>query len=338
MVEVGESSILKTAPPWFRPEYEPSKRRLTWPNGCVGLIYSGDEPDQLRGPQHDTAWVDELAKFKYPKETWDNLEMGLRLGPDPRVLVTSTPRPLPIIRQLLDDPDCADVVGSTYENFQNLSPTFIKRVLKKYEGTRLGLQELHGVLLEDVPGALFRQDMFERTRVREAPSEFVRVGVAVDPSVTANRESNETGIIVGGITEDEHVYIWQDASIKASPKRWAQRAVAAYRLSAADIMVAEVNNGGDMVESTIHTVDSTINVKKIRASRGKYTRAEPVAALYEKGMVHHVGTLSDLETQSCNWVPGEDSPDRMDAMVWLVTELALGPDRTVERTTNPFYG
>ena len=333
MIEVGESSVLRISPPWFMPNYEPSKRRLTWPNGMIATAFSGDEPDQLRGPQHGSAWVDELAKFKYPDETWDNLEFGLRLGDNPQAVITTTPRPIPIIKQMLADDDVVDRVVSTYANIHNLAPSYIKRVIKRYEGTRLGRQELHGELLGDVPGALWTRDILEETRVTRHP-EFVRVVVGVDPHASVG----ETGIVVAGLGADDHGYVLDDLSTGGSPDNWARQAVTGYHKHDADRIAAEANNGGDMVISTILTVDGSVSTKKLWASRGKYTRAEPVAALYEQGRVHHVGMFAALEDEYCTWVPGEDSPNRLDAAVWALTELMLGQDGKAEYLEgNPFY-
>jgi len=228
MVEIGDSAILNIAPPWLMPEYEPSKRRLVWSNGAVAMIYSGDEPGQLRGPQHDSAWVDELAKFKYSQETWDNLEMGLRIGNKPQVVVTTTPRPIPIIRKLIKDKKTFVTRGSTYDNKENLSPSFIKRVLDKYEGTRLGRQELKGEVLEDTVGALWILSTIDKLRVKTVP-QFTRVVVALDPAASSNEDSNETGLIVAGLGKDGHGYILYDGSCIASPNDWASRAIYNYQ-------------------------------------------------------------------------------------------------------------
>lgn len=323
MVELGDSSILKVSPDSFRPNYEPSKRRLTWPNGAVGTIYSGDEPDQLRGPQHDTAWVDELAKYRYPQQTWDNLEFGLRLSADPRVVLTTTPRPISIIKELIADSDTVDVTGSSYENKANLSERYIARITKRYEGTRLGRQELHGQIIDDVPGALWGRELLDETRVSNHP-DFFRVGVGVDPHVT----TGETGIITAGIAkigDDLHGYVLGDDTTGGTPATWATAGVAAYNKYNADIMIGEINNGGDMIENTIRNVDGgrQINYKTVRATRGKYVRAEPIAAIYEQGRCHHVGYYAELEDQQCSYVPGELSPNNLDALVWVLTELML---------------
>jgi phage terminase large subunit-like protein len=326
MVEVGDSSILRISHPNFRPIYEPSKRRLTWPNETIAIIYSGDEPDQLRGEQHDTAWIDELAKFKYSQDTWDNMELGLRLGPDPRVIISTTPRPIPIIKALIEDPDIIDVVGSSYENIANLSEKYIERIIKKYEGTRLGKQEIYAQILSDNPDALWTRKILEKNRINKAP-ELVRIAVAIDPEATANEMSSETGIIGGGISEDDHCYILEDVTLKGTPDKWGNAAVALYYKLKADRIIGEVNNGGDMVEHVIRSIDKKVSYKAVRASRGKYVRAEPVSALYEQKKIHHVGYFPELEDQLCEWVPGDKSPDRLDALVWLVTELMLGDEK-----------
>ena len=323
MIEVGPSSILEISPPWFMPIYEPSKRRLTWPNGAVAVAFSGDEPKQLRGPGHDTVWMDELAKFKYPQVTWDMMEFGLRVGDKPQVCVTTTPRPIPIIKQLLADPDTVDITGSSYENKENLSRAYIKRILKKYEGTHLGRQEIHGEILDDVEGALWNRPLLESTRVSEHP-DLARIAVGVDPAAS----TGDTGIVVVGIApfhDAWHGYTLDDQTLHGSPGQWGMQAVAAYHRWKADVIVGEVNNGGDMIEHVIRSVQggARVNYKCVRASRGKYTRAEPVAALYEQGRAHQVGFFADLEDQLCSWMPGEDSPDRLDAMVWAYHELLL---------------
>jgi len=321
MVELGPSSIMKIARPEERPIYEPSKRRLTFPNGAVATTFTGEEPDQLRGPAHDTVWIDELAKFKYPEETWDNMEMGLRLGDNPQVFCTTTPRPIPIIKRLIKDPTTIDIRFSTSQNAENLSPTFLKRIQERYGGTRLGRQELEGEILDDNPDALWNREVIENLRVRQFP-QLIRAVVAMDPAVTGNEKSDETGIIAGGIAANGHGYILQDASLRASPAEWAREGVKTFHYWRADRLVGEVNNGGDLIESNIRTVDRNIPFTAVHASRGKAIRAEPVAALYEQGRIHHVGTFPELEDQMCDWSPGSGkSPDRMDALVWCIWEL-----------------
>lgn len=333
IVVEGESGILAVCPPWNKPFYEPSKRRITWPNGSIASLYTADEPDRLRGPQHHWAVCDELAAWRYVQEAWDMLMFGLRLGNNPQCAIATTPRPIAIIRQLLKDPVCLVARGSTYENRANLAPAFFSEIIRRYEGTRLGRQEIEAEILDDVPGALWNRAMLEACRVREAPS-LVRVVVAIDPAVTDSEGSNETGMIVAGLDENEHGYTLADLTMKGSPAQWGEAAVKAYDRYHADRIVAEVNNGGDMVEHVIRTAardlfarklrpTSTVSFKQVRASRGKHTRAEPIAALFEQGKCHHVGMFAALEDQLCSWIPGEDSPDRMDAEVWAFTELML---------------
>lgn len=335
MVEQGESSILQTARPDFRPMYEPSKRRLTWPNGAIAITYSAEDPEQLRGPQHDAAWVDELAKFGRARETWDNLMLGLRVpGPDgtpPRCLVTTTPRPTPLIVELVKGdklPDGtwrprSDVVvtrSRTWDNALNLAPTYLDDLRRRYEGTRLGRQEIDGEILEDVEGALWSPDIIDAFRVLLAP-DLVQIVVGVDPAVTATETSDETGIVVAGRAANGELFVIEDCSCRESPAGWAGRAIGAYHSHRADGIIAESNQGGDMVRHTIHSVDASVPVKLVHASRGKRTRAEPIASLYEQGRVHHVGSFPDLEDQLTSWVPGERSPDRLDALVWACSSL-----------------
>jgi len=324
MIE-GENGILAISPPHLRPIYEPSKRQVRWRSGAVATTYSGDEPDQLRGPQHDAAWADEPAKWKRLKEAWDNLELGLRLGSNPRIVATTTPRPIPLLRELLRDSMTVVTRGSTYDNISNLAPAFIARVLKKYEGTRLGRQELYAELLEDVPGALWTRERIEANRVAAAPCYMLRIVVAVDPAVTSGEGANETGIVIAGLGVNGHGYVFEDLSGRKSPDGWAQMAVGAYRHYQAHRIVGEVNNGGDLIENVLRTVDGNVAYRALHASRGKVVRAEPIAALYEQGRIQHVGLFPELEEQMCSFVPGQydGSPDRLDALVWAFTELFL---------------
>ncbi len=336
MVELGESSILKVAPPWFYPEYEPSKRRLTFPNGSVCIIYSGDEPDQLRGPQHMKSWVDELAKFKKAKETWDNLEFGLRLGDNPQIVCTTTPRPIRLIKDIVADKQTVITKGNTLENATNLNPLFLNRMLEKYSGTRLGRQELNGDILDDNPNALWKMKWIDDARVTNAP-DLDRIVVGVDPAVTSNPNSNATGIIVAGSTSKgapdkktgkpvPHYYIIGDYTIQGTPHEWAVATVSAYNKHNADKVIGEVNNGGDLVEANVQSVDANIPFKDVHASRGKAARAEPVSSLYEQGRVHHMGYFPELEEEQTDWVPGEgESPNRIDAEVWAIWYLMGGP-------------
>lgn len=331
MVE-GESGILRLSPPEWRPLYEPSKHRLTWPNGAVAITYSADDPEQLRGPQHHFAWCDELAKYRYGGALWSNLLMGLRLGRRPRVLVTTTPRPIPILKAILAGPGTVVTRGGTFENAAFLPRAFKDQIRQRYAGTRIGRQELDAEILEDVPGALWSRAMIEASRVRHAPP-LSRVVVAIDPPAS---RSGTCGIVVAGIAEDGRGYVLEDASKEsASPLDWGRAAVAAYHAHEADRIVAEVNQGGDMVETVIRQVDAGVPVRAVRARRGKTTRAEPVAALYEQGRVHHIGAFPDLEDQLCRlgaeadpaagMVDSVNSLDRADALVWALTDLMLGP-------------
>src|SRR6516164_2547621 len=294
MVE-GESGILAISPPWDRPLYEPSKRRLTWQNGAIATLYSADEPERLRGPQHDATWCDELGSWRRP-EAWDMLMFGLRLGTDPRVVVTTTPRPTTLIRALVADPTAVVTRGSTYENRANQPPAFLDQIIRKYEGTRLGRQEIEAELLDDVPGALWTRGIIEAARAHNAPS-LIRVVVAIDPAATSTADADETGIIVAGKDGQGQGWVLADASGRYQPTEWARTAIAAYRSHRADRVVAEVNHGGEMVEATLRVIDPNVAFAAVRASRDKVTRAEPVAALYEQGRVHHVGTFPQLEDQ-----------------------------------------
>jgi predicted phage terminase large subunit-like protein len=323
----GESGILAVSAPGFRPTYEPSKRRLTWPNGALATTYSADEPDRLRGPQHDGAACDEIAAWRYP-ETWDMLQFGLRLGADPRAVVATTPRPVRLVRELLAAPTTVVTRGTTHENAQNLAPAFLEQIVARYGGTRLGRQEIDAELLDDTPGALWTRKAIDDLRVAAHP-DLARVVVAVDPAVTSGEDADQTGIVVAGLGVDGHGYVLGDLTCRLSPDGWARRAVNAYHAHRADRLVAEVNNGGELVEATVRTVDRNVSYKAVHASRGKRTRAEPVAALYEQGKVHHVGALPDLEDQMCGYVPDayDGSPDRVDALVWALTELVLTGQR-----------
>lgn len=327
----GESGILAICPKDERPDYRKSERALLWPNGTKSLIFTADEPDRLRGKQHHKLWGDEVAAWRYAQESWDQAMFGLRLGDRPQAIVTTTPRPTKIVRDLIADSRNHVTRGTTYDNQANLAPDFFRKIIKRYEGTRLGRQELLAEILDDVPGALWKRNLLEQTRVSQYPA-LARIVVAVDPAASSNADSDETGIVVAGIGVEGHGYVLEDRSLQGTPAEWARAAVSAYRSLQADRIVGEVNNGGEMVGFTILTVDSSVSYKAVHASRGKVTRAEPVSALYERGLVHHVGTFPKLEDQMCTWLPGEKSPDRMDALVWALTELFLEGDaeQTVE--------
>jgi phage terminase large subunit-like protein len=344
MVE-GESGLLAVCwagdkthdgVPLGRPSYEPSKRRLTWANGAIATLFSAEEPERLRGPQHDRLWCDELAAWKYLRETWDMAMFGLRLGDNPRTCITTTPKPLPLVKEIAKDERTVITKGSTFDNASNLAPTFLKAIRDKYEGTRLGRQELNAEILDDLPGALWQRDAIDKGRVRQCP-DLQRIVVAVDPSGTKGEsdDGDEIGIVVAGKGVDGRGYILADQTCKLSPDGWGRRAVDAYhgRWSQtpdrfkADRIVAERNFGGAMVEHVIRTIDRTASYKEVTASRGKVARAEPVAALYEQGRVSHVGSFPELEDQMCSIAPegyvGEGSPDRADALVWALTELMI---------------
>lgn len=321
MVE-GESGILRCSPPWDMPKYEPSKRRISWSNGAYALIFTADEPDRLRGFQSYAGWCDELASWRYGQETWDNFMMGLRLGTQPKVIATTTPRPTRMIKDLIKDPTVHVSSGTTYENVKNLAPAFLSTIIKKYEGTRLGRQELNAEVLEDVQGALWTLSLIDQARVKTAP-DLVRLCIAIDPAVTSDPDSDETGIMAGGRDSKGEIYIMEDLSGIFTPLVWAGRSIDAYHRLRADRVIGEANNGGDLIETVIHQIDRNVSYKKVYASRGKTTRAEPVVALYEQRRVHHVGALPKLEDQMTTWSAkdGERSPDRVDALVWLVTDL-----------------
>lgn len=315
-----------------RPQWLSSRRRLEWPNGAVALVFSADDPEQLRGPQFDAAWCDELAKWRQPDAAFDNLQFGLRLGPRPRQLVTTTPRPTALIKRLLADPRTAVTRASTHANAAHLSPAFIEEVIGRYAGTRLGRQEIDGEIIEDRADALWTRGAIEACRVAQAPP-LMRVLVGVDPPASS-REDATCGIVAAGIAEGGTVYVLEDASASGlQPAGWAHRAIALYLRHKADAVVAEVNQGGDMVRAVLRQVEHTVPVREVHATRGKWLRAEPVAALYAQGKVKHVGaSFEALEDQMCDFGLGGNSggslsngasPDRLDALVWAVTELTL---------------
>ncbi len=346
MVE-GDSGILACCPPWDMPEYEPSKRhRLTWKNGCVAIGYSADEPNRLRGPNFGAAWCDELASWRFLSEAFNNLMFALRKGTNPRCVITTTPRPIKLLREIIADPGTVLTRGSLYDNEDNLAESFKRRILRRYEGTRLGRQEIAGEMLDDVPGALWTRGMVEAARypldasrpVQEQLPKLRRVVVAVDPAVTSGDESDDTGIMVGGVGADGNGYLLADKTCHETPDTWARVAVNTYREYQADRIVAEVNNGGDLVEAMIRTVDPRVPYKSLHASRGKRVRAEPISALYEQGRIKHIGSFPDLEDEMCNFVPDvtEKSPDRVDALVWLFTELMLKDSGPIEPQTSIF--
>jgi phage terminase large subunit-like protein len=322
MIE-GESGILAICPRQERPEYLASKRCLEWPNGARSLIFTADEPERLRGKQHMKLWCDELGSWRRP-EAFVQAMLGLRLGALPQAVVTTTPKPVRLIRELMADIGTVTTRGSTYDNRGHLAPGFFARIINRYEGTRLGRQELNAELLDDVEGALWSGELIEAARVRKAP-DMARIVVAIDPATTSGEDSDETGIVVAGRGVDGHAYVLRDLSCRLSSNGWGNRAINAYREFRADRIVAEVNNGGDLVEDVIRVIDRNVSYKAVHASRGKVVRAEPISALYEQKRVHHVGLFAELETQMCSFVPDnfDGSPDRVDALVWALTELMV---------------
>lgn len=342
----GPSGILAVHPPDFRPHYEPSKRRLTWPSGATATLYNGTEPDQLRGPEHDLAWLDELAKYRYAEALWDMLQFGLRVGHHPKALVTTTPRPIKIIREIMEDPTTEVTHGRTLDNAKNLPTRFVERIIKKYQGTRLGRQELDAEILDEVFGALWTSAALDACRVDTAPR-MQRIVVAIDPSGSdgKNDDADAIGIVVAGKGADGKGYVLADLTCHMSPEGWAGVAVRAFDDFGADTIVAERNFGGDMVRAVIQGYRRTVPVKLVTASRGKQQRAEPVSMLYEKtpSEVYHVrgdagsgrDHLEMLEKEMRNMTRDgyldDGSPNRVDALVWAITELMVtGSSYTLE--------
>jgi phage terminase large subunit-like protein len=331
MIE-GPSGLCAVAADLSRPTYEPSRRRLVWPNGAVAYAFSAEDPDGLRGYQFDAAWADELCKWRYPEETWSNLQLALRLGKRPRQIATTTPRPMALIKRLIVAATTTLTRASSYANRANLSEAFFTEIAAAYEGTALGRQELLGEIVDDVIGALWSWNMIEASRISHYPP-LSRIVVAVDPPATSGPDADECGIIVAGIGEvngERIAYVLADRSAPGlSPRQWAERAVAAFHEYEADRIVVEVNQGGEMVKAVIAQVDATAPVRSVYATRGKRLRAEPIAALYEQGRVRHVGAFPALEDQMTSYTGGArtggKSPDRLDALVWALTDLMLNP-------------
>ena len=331
---MGESGIIACSPPDRVPEWQAGRKRLVWPNGAVAEVFSAHDPDSLRGPQFDAAWVDELAKWKKAEETWDQVQFALRLGTNPQQVVTTTPQNVAVLKAILRNPSTVISHAPTEANRAYLARSFLEEVRARYKGSRLERQELDGILLEDAEGALWSGAALGAARVTEVPV-FDRVVVAVDPPVTGGSAADECGIAVVGVTmrgapQDWDAVVLEDATVTgASPDAWARAAVAAYHRHGAEKLVAEVNQGGDLVERMIRQVDPMIAYKAVRATRGKHVRAEPVAALYEQGRVRHVAGLGLLEDQMCRMTvqgyQGKGSPDRVDALVWALTEAMIDP-------------
>lgn len=343
----GESGILSTAPEHYRPEYQPGKQRLVWPDGSLTLLFHSFAPDSIRGPNLSRVWADELASWKYPEECWDNMEFSLRAGNSPKVVVTTTPRPIPLIRKLERDRNVVLTTGHMNENMANLAPSFIKRMQERYEGTRKGRQELAGEVLDEAEGALWKREWFDRPgmRIAKLPCRVKRVVVAIDPPASNTVESAEAGIVVVAAGEDGRGYVLADLSRRATAQEWARTALYAYQDWNANLIVAERNNGGEMVTMTVRTVekdlkaegvldDLPVSLRTVWASRGKAARAEPISALYEQGRFSHVGQFPELEDQLTGWEPdsGDRSPDRLDALVWGATALFR---KIIARPTHP---
>lgn len=335
----GESGLLNICPPWFAPKYEPSKSRVVFPNGVICSLFSSEEPDRLRGPQCGAFWADEVAAWNHMGETWSNLMFGFRLGKNPQGVLTTTPRPVKLVRELLakersaKNPSGSVVVtrGSTYENRANLAEPFFDEIITAYEGTRLGRQEIDGEVLEDNPNSLFQQSWFDRSRLDYAPRDLQNIATAVDPQVKENIDSDEAGIVTGGkklVDGVMHYYIIADDSLKpVTTDDWGRQAVKSYFAHQADVVVAEINNGGTLVVKNITAVNPNVPVVEVTATRGKTIRAEPIATLFEQGRIHFCGKFPKLETQCIEWDPTlpkgqQKSPDRMDAMVWCIAHLS----------------
>jgi phage terminase large subunit-like protein len=333
MIE-GDSGLLNVGPPELRPVYESSLRRLRWRNGSQALLYSAEDAEGLRGPQHHAAWCDELAKWAHAEDTWMNLDMGLRLGLQQHVCVTTTPRPTALLRKLMARDDMVLTRGRMVDNSSNLSASFIRSVEQHYAGTRLGRQELDGEFLEDVAGALWSRAQLEACHVSIVPP-MRRIVVGVDPPVTSGAAADACGIIACGLGTDGKAYVLQDATVQGlSPDGWARAVAQCSAQMQADRVIAECNNGGELVRAVLHQVAPDLPITLVRASHGKVARAEPIAALYEQGRVHHAAHMPLLEDELCGFCAGGEyqgpgrSPDRADALVWALTTLMLGTAKT----------
>lgn len=327
----GDSGILNIAK-HDRPHFESTRRRLVWPNGAIAQIFSSEDPESLRGPQFDAAWCDELCKWQYPQETWDMLQFGLRLGERPRQLVTTTPKPIALLKTIMADEKTAIVNMRTDDNAGNLAKNFLLNITTRYGNTRLGRQELNGEILEDQEGSLWSRGQLDALRITDMPK-LERIVVAIDPPASSEARGSCCGIAVVGLDKNGHAIVLKDASIEqATPSQWTNVAARCYRDFEADLIVAEVNQGGDMVKSVLQASDEQLPIQMVRASRGKWLRAEPVAALYEQGKVKHLDSLDKLEDQMCNFthrgLQGGGSPDRLDALVWAITALLLDKSGT----------
>jgi phage terminase large subunit-like protein len=326
MIE-GVSGLLAVHGWHERPTWLPSRKRLEWSDGQVAQAFSAEDPESLRGPQFSCAWSDEMAKWRYADAAFDMLQFGLRLGSQPRQLITTTPRPREFLKRLIEDPTSVVTRATTRANANNLAPTFLRTVMGRYAGTMLGRQELEGEIIEDRPDALWSRALLESIRVSEAPP-LRRIVVAVDPPAGSGGRAAACGIVAAGITEAGTCYVIADASVSGlTPNGWAMKAIALWHRLRADALVAEVNQGGEMVRTVINGIDFSVPVTNVHATRGKWVRAEPVAALYEQGRVKHAGIFAALEDEMCDFgvtgLSGGKSPDRVDALVWAIGALAL---------------
>lgn len=324
MIE-GVSGVLSVHARHERPVWVPTRRRLEWHNGAVAYAFSAEDPESLRGAQFAIAWADELAKWRYAQDAFDMMQFGLRLGTQPRQMITTTPRPIPLIRNLLADSATKVTRAPTLANARNLASAFLRNVLTRYQGTRLGRQELDGDIIDDRPGALWSRAVLEKCRVANAPP-LQRIVVAVDPPVTSGRRADACGIVAAGRDDEGKLYVLADETVsEVTPSAWATKAVALWHRLQADALVVEVNQGGEMVRSVIREVDHSVTVIPVRATRGKYLRAEPMAMLYEQNRVRHVGAFAQLEDEMCDFtldgLSSDRSPDRLDALVWALTSL-----------------
>jgi len=331
----GASGIIQLSPPWFRPDHKPTQSKLVWPNGTETQLYTSEKPERLRGPNHDRAWCDELSYWRYPQQVWNNLMMTMRHGSDNKVIITMTPRSIPIVKKLeerekRENSDTIFSRGSSYDNLANLSGEFAETI-KRYKGTHLERQEIYGELTSEADGALWSRALIEQNRLDAPPAKLTRVVVGVDPSVTGGEYSDEAGIVVVGIIGGKlpHAYVLGDYSLKGSPETWAKKVAQVYHHHEANLVVAERNQGGELVRDILKNVDDSMPIKLVFASKGKVARAEPVSLLYEQHRIHHIGVLPRLEDEMVSFVPGDvvESPNRVDACVWALTELMVKSKR-----------
>jgi phage terminase large subunit-like protein len=326
----GPSGLIQIAPPWFRPDHKPTQNKIVWPNGTVTHLYTSEKPERLRGPNHDRAWCDEMSYWRYVHQVWDNLMMTMRYGSDNKCVITMTPRPIRIIKDFQERRDVIFSRGSSYDNLSNLSGEFAE-IIKKYKGTHLERQEIYGEITGDVDGALWSRAIIDANRVDKVPSKMNRVVIGVDPSITGGQYADEAGIVAAGLVggKEPHGYVLGDYSLRGSPEKWAKKAVWAYHHHSANLIIAERNQGGEMVGEVLKNVDASVPVKLVHASKGKVARAEPVALLDEQHQIHHVGVFPEMEDEMASFVPGDitESPNRVDARVWALSHLMVKSKR-----------